>query len=174
MWTWFERRIVVVENYHTTGDAVVAAIRDATRPSFRNRIMGLQNIKGTGLDFVYRWLAWDTCHRACKDLLSRDAALQRRGLTQLGGFPEYGLLSEAEVTVALAMLRASPFGQQASARAEAAAIAATHDEMAEVYAGLTSMRSNGWKDRLIDSVEALLAPCWRVDGRTTPEPKMTY
>ncbi|HEY4542738.1 MAG TPA: hypothetical protein VIG66_10245 [Noviherbaspirillum sp.] len=157
LWAWFERRIVVVENYYATGDAVVAAIRDATPPGFRNRIMGLQNIKGTGLDFVYRWLAWDTCHRACKDLLARDPALQRRGLTQLGAFQEYGLLSEAEVTGTLAMLHASPFGQQASVRAEVAAIAATHDaKMAEVYAGLTSTRSNGWKDRVIDSVEALL------------------
>lgn len=157
MWRWFERRIIVVENYYATGDAVIAAIRDATPPGFHNRIMGVQNIKGTGLDFVYRWLAWDTCHRACKDLLSRDAALQRRGLTSLAGFQEYGLLSEAEVTSALAAVQDTPFGQQARVHADLTAIASNlESKMNEVRANINTTRSNGWKERVIDAVEAFL------------------
>ena len=157
MWRWFERRIVVVENYYASGDAVIAAIRDATPPGFHNRIMGMQNIKGTGLDFVYRWLAWDTCHRACKDLLSRDASLQRRGLSSLAGFQEYGLLSEAEVTAALAAAQDTLFEQQARVRADLAAIASNlESKMNEVRAGINTTRSNGWKERIIDAIEAFL------------------
>lgn len=157
MWQWIERRIIVVENYYATGDAVIAAIRDATPPGFHNRIMGLQNIKGTGLDFVYRWLAWDTCHRACKDLLSRDALLQRRGLTSLAGFQEYGLLSETEVTSALAAVQDTPFGQQERVRPELKAIAFNlESKMNEVRASINTTRSNGWKERMIDAVEAFL------------------
>lgn len=157
MWKWFERRIIVVENYYATGDAVIAAIRDATPPGFHNRIMGVQNIKGTGLDFVYRWLAWDTCYRACKDLLSRDTTLQRRGLTALAGFQEFGLLSETEVTSTLAALRETPFGLQERVRADLAAIATNLEaKMNEVRAGISTTRSNGWKERIIDTVEAFL------------------
>lgn len=157
MWQWFERRIIVVENYYATGDAVIAAIRDATPPGFHNRIMGMQNIKGTGLDFVYRWLAWDTCHRACKDLLSRDAALQRRGLTNLAEFQEYGLLSEIEVTSTLAAVRDTPFGQQERVRANLTTIASNLEStMNEVRANINTTRSNGWKEKLIDAVEAFL------------------
>jgi len=41
-----------------------------------NRIMGLQNIKGTGLDFVYRWQAWETCPQACEKLISAEGAVK--------------------------------------------------------------------------------------------------
>lgn len=157
MWRWFERRIIVVENYYATGDAVIAAIRDGTPPGFHNRIMGMQNIKGTGLDFVYRWLAWDTCHRACKDLLSRDAALQRRGLTSLAGFQEYGLLSETEVTSVLAAVQDTPFGQQALVRADLTAISShLQSKMNVVRANINTTRSSGWKERVIDAIEAFL------------------
>lgn len=154
---WFEQRIIVVENYYATGDAVIAAIRDATPPGFHNRVMGLQNIKGTGLDFVYRWLAWDTCHRACKDLLSRDAAAQRRGLASLSSFQEYGLLSKSEVTSALREIQDTSFGQQERVRAELAAITASlKSKMDEVLAGINTTRANGWKEKIIDAIEAFL------------------
>ncbi|HVK93978.1 MAG TPA: hypothetical protein VM571_04550 [Noviherbaspirillum sp.] len=157
LWQWFEQRIVVVENYYASGDAVIAAIRDATPPGFHNRIMGLQNIKGTGLDFVYRWLAWDTCHRACKDLLSRDTTQQRRGLSSLAGFQEYGLLSETEVAAALAAVQDTPFGQQEPVRAELAAVASQlKSKMSEVLASINTTRSNGWTEKVIDTVEAFL------------------
>ncbi|MBA3324836.1 MAG: hypothetical protein H0T41_06070, partial [Rhodobacteraceae bacterium] len=56
---WFKRKIVVVENYYATGDQIIDVLRQVTPPGYLNRIIGMQNIKGTGLDFVYRWQAWD-------------------------------------------------------------------------------------------------------------------
>jgi hypothetical protein len=67
--------------------------------------MGMQNIKGTGLDFVYRWHAWETCHTACKDALSKVPARVQRGLRTLAGFQEFGILSEETVRDMLARLR---------------------------------------------------------------------
>ena len=40
------------------GCEIIELIGQLTPPGFLNRIMGIQNIKGTGLDFVYRWQAW--------------------------------------------------------------------------------------------------------------------
>lgn len=105
LWRWFRAKIVIVENYHATGEEIVRQLVELTPPGFRNRIMGMQNIKGTGLDFVYRWHAWETCHTACKDALSKVPARVQRGLRTLAGFQEFGILSEESVRDMLARLR---------------------------------------------------------------------
>ncbi|HVL76803.1 MAG TPA: hypothetical protein VM406_12370 [Noviherbaspirillum sp.] len=157
MGIWFERRIVVVEDYYASGDAVIATIRDATPPGFVNRIIGLQNIKGTGLDFVYRWLAWESCHKACQDLLSADPAQQRRGLASLARFQEFGLLCETETEAALAALQATPQGQKQHVRAEIKTIAARMTErMAQIDSSASSARVQGWKEKVINFVEGFL------------------
>ena len=76
--TWFDRKLVVVENYEATGEQIMHTICEETPPGYRNRIMGLQNIKGTGLDFVYRWQAWDACYSACELLVCGDAPTAER------------------------------------------------------------------------------------------------
>ncbi|MCK6507511.1 hypothetical protein L6R53_29785 [Myxococcota bacterium] len=53
-----EASLVVVEDSKATGDQVIdRAVRSAP-PGAHVRLMGLQNIKGTGLDFAYRWVEW--------------------------------------------------------------------------------------------------------------------
>lgn len=108
LWTWFRDKIVVVEDYHATGEEIVRRLVSITPPGIRNRIMGMQNIKGTGLDFVYRWHAWETVHRACADASSGDTARIDRGLTALASFREYGILSKETVEATLERLRADP------------------------------------------------------------------
>lgn len=157
LWRWFEQRVIVVQDYYATGDAVIAAIRDATPPGFHNRVMGLQNIKGTGLDFVYRWLAWGLCQRACQELSSSDPLLRRRGLSALGGFQEYGLLSHETVVATLATVGTSGFGQQDRVRAELAVI----DDnlkmtMRTVLEGINAKRSTGWLETLMEVAEGFV------------------
>lgn len=157
MWTWFERRVVVVEDYYATGDAVIDAIRSATPPGFHNRIMGLQNIKGTGLDFVYRWLAWDFAYRACVDMLARDPIKQRRGLSALASFQEYGLLSENKVAATLRDVRGTPFAQNIQVQAGLDAIADNlARSMREVRQGIASTRAAGWQDKVLSAIEGFL------------------
>jgi len=157
MWAWFERRVVVVDDYYASGDAIINTICNATPPGFHNRIMGLQNIKGTGLDFVYRWLAWDFAHRACEDMLARDPLKQRRGLSALASFQEYGLLSENKVAETLREVRAMPFAQNIQVQAGLDAIAANlANAMDEVRNGLASTRTAGWQDRALSAIEGFL------------------
>lgn len=154
LWRWFEQRIIVVEDYYATGDAVIAAIRDATPPGFHNRVMGMQNIKGTGLDFVYRWLAWDFCHRACEELGSCDPLLRRHGLSMMAGFQEYGLLSQDKTLSTLAAVQASEYGQQDHGRAELSVIESNFNAaMTAVLAGIAVKRSEGWKDNVLNVLE---------------------
>ncbi len=89
---WFERKIVVVPDVEATGEEVITRIVDEVPPGFVARVMGLQNIKGTGLDFVYRFHAWDVCHEACEATGSRDTAAAEKAIQTLSAMPVIGQL----------------------------------------------------------------------------------
>ena len=98
----FMAKLVPVRDYYIKGEQIVRLVVRATPPGLVNRIMGMQNIKGTGLDFVYRWQAWEAVSRACDQALDPDEAVSAKGLTLLTGFQEYGRLSEARVKATVA------------------------------------------------------------------------
>jgi hypothetical protein len=89
---WYFRKLITVHNYDASGEEVVSRIVDETPPGFLNRTIGLQNIKGTGLDFVYRFQAWDICFEACRAAESDDPDVAGRGLQALLGMPVIGQL----------------------------------------------------------------------------------
>ena len=101
----FMGSLVPVRNYYTKGDTLVRQIARDTPPGLLNRIMGLQNIKGTGLDFVYTWQAWDAVHGACEALLGDDVGRAEQGFQTLSSFQEFGALSEAKVRSTIAALQ---------------------------------------------------------------------
>ncbi|MBX7459173.1 hypothetical protein K3152_13020 [Qipengyuania sp. 1NDH17] len=101
----FMASLVPVRNYFTKGDTLVRQIARETPPGLLNRIMGLQNIKGTGLDFVYTWQAWDAVHGACEALLGEDAGRAEQGFQTLSSFQEFGALSEGKVRETISALR---------------------------------------------------------------------
>jgi len=86
LWKWFHSKLVVLEDYAVTGNQIINRICEETPPGFHNRIMGLQNIKGPGLDFVYRWQAWDTCQKAVSQLHTPDPLVAEQGLRTLVAF----------------------------------------------------------------------------------------
>ncbi|MEM6703669.1 MAG: hypothetical protein AAF690_13225 [Acidobacteriota bacterium] len=94
---WFLDRVAVVEDYHATGDQIVEFIASRTPPRRSNHVVGLQNIKGTGLDFVYRWQAWESCCDALDQLGSKDERLRDEALRFLSSFQEYGVLCEKKL-----------------------------------------------------------------------------
>ena len=102
---WFAAKLVVIEDYNATGDEIIQRIVDETPPGFLNRVMGVQNIKGTGLDFVYRFHAWDTCHQACQTLEAADPDARIAALAALAALPEYGLLCLDRLQATMEALR---------------------------------------------------------------------
>lgn len=137
----FQWKIVVVEDYFAIGDEVIEEAVRATPPGMRCRLMGLQNIKGTGLDFVYRWQAWETCHSACEKLVSPDLRAMDEGLTELAAFREYGVLCEEHVRRTLDIVRRSPAAQRESTQAALARIETTLTESMRELAA--RMRGSG-------------------------------
>jgi poly-gamma-glutamate synthase PgsB/CapB len=74
-------RIVLLEDAGASGDQVVSAAARLAPPGLPVRVMGMQNIKGTGLDFVYQWVRWRTLHADLQTL--DEEGLQAFSVTRL-------------------------------------------------------------------------------------------
>ncbi len=117
-WLWFEKKLIVVENYYARGDEVVQYIVEQTPPGLKNRVMGMQNIKGTGLDFIYRWQAWETCYLACEQLNNKPPLLAEEALKSLTKFQEFGVLCEDKVLESIDRIRNVNWTQREEIQAE--------------------------------------------------------
>jgi poly-gamma-glutamate synthase PgsB/CapB len=88
----FEENLVLVEDPQTTGDQILDLVAKSVPPGAHARIMGCQNIKGTGLDFVYRWVSIDTVTRHLANLRSPVRETREEALRALTLHGDYGLL----------------------------------------------------------------------------------
>ena len=66
----FLERVTRVDDSNASGDQIVDLCVRLAPPGQRVSLLGAQNIKGTGLDWVYRWLAVDAASRALARLAS--------------------------------------------------------------------------------------------------------
>lgn len=153
---WFQRKIAVVEDYYATGDQIVERVAQETPPGFYNRIMGVQNIKGTGLDFVYRFQAWETCHRACTLAGSDDPVAAEEGRRALASFHEHGVLTEEHVRATVEQARRQPFAQNEAVQAELTLILdGLEQEMAGVREKMALTGGTGLLPRVAAGIEAV-------------------
>jgi hypothetical protein len=159
LWKWFQAKIVVIGDYYATGDQIINRICEETPPGFRNRVMGIQNIKGTGLDFVYRWQAWEACQKACTQLRSDETAVAERGLRAIVAFQDYGVLCEEYVKESVALAKRSPLAQRENVQNDLALVLSTLETaMHKVRERLSavSQSTGGRWDKAIETLEKFL------------------
>jgi hypothetical protein len=158
LWQWFEKKLVIIENYHATGNQVIETIGNVTPPGFLNKIMGIQNIKGTGLDFVYCWQAWENCYKACQQLSSLSKTESANGLRSLAAFHEHGLLTEETVRATVAKILDSAMSQNEFYHAELEVILATLENSLEKLDTTNHQKTklNSWLSSLVTGIESFL------------------
>jgi gamma-polyglutamate synthase len=100
----FLERITVLWNTDATGDQVIDFVTSSVPPGHLGRVLGCQNIKGTGLDFVYRWLSIDRVHNTLQKLENTPGVRQEL-LAWLGSYNDFGLLDAREALTALEAIR---------------------------------------------------------------------
>ncbi|GAA4354853.1 hypothetical protein [Kangiella marina] len=90
-----KNKVIVIEDPHLPGESILKKVIETTPIGITNNIMGLQNIKGTGLDFVYRWEAWEKCSKAITKVLNSNTLSEQvtQAVDDLVSFKEYGALS---------------------------------------------------------------------------------
>jgi gamma-polyglutamate synthase len=93
----FEASLIPLHESALSGDQVIDRIAKAIPIGTEGSIMGLQNIKGTGLDFVYRWVGADTTCRALAKLTGPSEAERAAGLLELSVHGDWGLLDARHV-----------------------------------------------------------------------------
>jgi poly-gamma-glutamate synthase PgsB/CapB len=90
-------RIIIVPEHFDSPDEIVQKILDHTPRGFSNRMIGMQNIKSPGIDFVRAWQQWEECFLACRDIESGDDKKIEQGLAILDEQEHFTLLSREQV-----------------------------------------------------------------------------
>ncbi len=93
----FKESVVPLHDTALSGDQVVDKVAHAVPPGARASIQGLQNIKGTGLDFVYRWVSLGEVHKLVAKMhgAERDRTHREEALRGLLFHDDYGLVDAA-------------------------------------------------------------------------------
>jgi hypothetical protein len=146
----FEEQVVPLHDSSLTGDQVIDRAARSCPPGSVVDVMGVQNIKGTGLDFVYRWVSLDTVERA---LAKVRAGTEERtaGLRELLLHDDYGLIDAgyalAELTRLGGAIPASGSGadEQAAVRPVIQRLEAL---VARTEAALSAKEAASFGDRL--------------------------
>ncbi len=161
----FFARIHVVEDYHASGNAVIDAVCSQVPPGMLAKVMGMQNIKGTGLDFVYRWQAWERCHALCTQLLSGRSDQVVEALRGLATFAEYAPVSELHVRDTLQTFRGQKLAQSETAQAQMQIIEENLQRQVDAVRGKLQAAGDDagqggtlqrWRTQFVDGVEQFL------------------
>jgi hypothetical protein len=144
---WMET-IVPLHDSALTGDQIIDAVAKSVPPRAHASIMGVQNIKGTGLDFVYRWVSADTTTRALGLVQSAQTTDRERGLRDLMLQDDYGLVDAAMALDALKVARGGAAAGASSGLPYDAVIARLEEIVATRLARLTAHRKASAGERV--------------------------
>jgi len=122
--TLFKAQVIIVESSDATGDQIIDQCARAVPPGVHVTIMGTQNIKGTGLDFIYRWIALDAVVLGLRKLESDDEQTRLDALRNLDAHSDFGFTDTGTLVVRLSELTEGS-AQEASLRAALLAKATT-------------------------------------------------
>jgi poly-gamma-glutamate synthase PgsB/CapB len=151
----FRASLHVVADPAESGDRIIDRCARAVPPGTRAHVMGVQNIKGTGLDFVYRWLALDHVTAALRRLESPRVEERKAALAALEKHHDWGLV---DAGLCAKLLGHPRFG----AGELAPAVNRLLGRVLPIYEarrqGLAVGRDKRLVDRLIRSVEQILDP----------------
>jgi poly-gamma-glutamate synthase PgsB/CapB len=152
----FLERFAVVESKDATGDQVVDFLARQIPPGHDARVMGCQNIKGTGLDFVYRWLSI----AAVRDALGRlRESPERRAETLLwfATHADYGLIDCREALATLRAVRDEASPEWAEHEHLLASVVDRLEALEQKKAAaLASTGGKAWGSRVLDRLEGLV------------------
>jgi poly-gamma-glutamate synthase PgsB/CapB len=157
LWGWFHRKIVIIEDYHATGNQVIERICHETPPGYLNRVMGLQNIKGTGLGFVYCWQAWEKCYQACLQLRGKNPQAASEGLRVLSSFHDYNVLCMEYMHQTLDTMQDELVAQNETFQAYLVVIASNlEDSIQEIVDNAQAVHRSGFFTHIVNLIEDFL------------------
>jgi hypothetical protein len=110
----FMESVVPLHDPELSGDAIIDRIAREVPNGAQASILGLQNIKGTGLDFAYRWVSIDGVLRMLDGLAAGTPEVREQALMQLMVHDDYGMIDAELALQAVASARAQAAGPLAA------------------------------------------------------------
>ncbi len=154
LWQWYRQRLVVIDDVHASGNILIRHMIQKTPPGLCNKMIGLQNIKGTGLDFIYRWQNWDTTYKLCQTMNGRMPVLAEGAAKALSNITDFGLLDEELVIKTCDVVRTHKFAQTEIFQAEINHIEANvKQQLKEISKSFNIQNHNSFFDKFIAGVE---------------------
>jgi hypothetical protein len=98
----FLRKLKVIADSAATGDQIITYAARTVLPGLQVTVMGVQNIKGTGLDFAYRWVALGAVIPRLERCRAPEPLGRMQALRELLAFDDYGLIDAGTVAATLA------------------------------------------------------------------------
>lgn len=170
LWQWYQQRFVVIEDVHASGNSVIQTMIQSTPPGLCNKMMGLQNIKGTGLDFIYRCQAWDRTWKLCQQLVNGTEKVAENAVKELSNINDFGLLDHELVRDSCARVRDSRIAQTELFQAELNVIEGNLErQLGQITETISVTGGTTLVDKLIEFVEAFMDPGSAVSRRKVSE-----
>ncbi|MDH5673730.1 MAG: hypothetical protein OEZ06_16360 [Myxococcales bacterium] len=159
-------RIYTLQDEGAKGDAVVDFIANVVPPGLDARVLGCQNIKGTGLDFAYRFIALAELDDRLAGI-DRDEARRGERLASLMTRNDYGIL---EAALAIDRISAWEAGGQAGWQRHLDLLSALRQQLERIGAAkqakLSEVQRRGWLDGFISRNFEPLVDHWDSTRRT--------
>lgn len=169
---FFLQKIVPLDDPQATAEIIQTSITQHTPPGFAAKLMGLQNIKGAGLNYVYSWQAWDEIHGAIQQMKADTQDGIECGIKLLNEFPKFDALSIEPLKAALDWVELRPYAQnehtQSLIKSVRSKIAVKNKEKTEVVVQEKESKDNSsdgppaivskvlsWIEGLIDPGDAI-------------------
>ncbi len=152
--------LVFVDDPGTSGDQIIATALQAAPPGAEVRLMGVQNIKGTGLDFAYQWVFWRELWLELQALTDRASERRAAALEAIDRNPFGSALAcEAALEVLRPLLADPELGPRATevvrrVESRLAALLAARSRGAGSVAKTSRVRTLA--ERVLDPFDAVL------------------
>ncbi len=104
---WFFRRIILIEDPFASADQINLEIALNSPVGHLGRVIGMQNIKGTGLGFAYSWEDRLMNYNACQKILFGNKAKMEEGFSYLTTRLVFNNLCQEEVLLLLEECRSN-------------------------------------------------------------------
>lgn len=156
LFQWFQSKFVTIDDYYSSGNTINNKLTSMAPPGLLSQVMGMQNIKGTGLDFVYRWQAWERTYNLCKKLYNIDEDVARSALLTLTKVRDFGIVDQELVNKSMSIAKSHRYFQTELCQAQIIAIESQLTKQLEKIAISDQQVSTSLIDKVFDFVEAFL------------------
>ncbi|WP_241652088.1 hypothetical protein [Pseudoalteromonas phenolica] len=113
-------KIVLIENAYVKPDQLTSYIADLAMKNQHQLIVGMQNIKGAGLNYVYMWQQWQKIYQICETLkspITKQSEFRKQLLT-LAQQPKFSAIEVDYLKQAMEIITHSEHAQNEFSQAE--------------------------------------------------------